>query len=155
MIMKANMYVFMVIARRLFVRVALIRLCEVKKKRQTMRLSAQQSLELHSIKKGIEEYINADCGKGWYNDEVMDSYKVKLENMFSDTDIIDEKSKIITGLLIIGNWKLNIIHKFISNPVLHYFINFDSINDHGRHTEMALKIAPKNAFFNSRHEKNF
>ena len=145
----------MVIERKLLVKLALIRLCEVKKKRQIMRLSAQQSLKLHSIKKGIEERINGDCAKGWYNDDAMNSYKVKLENMFSDTDIIDEKSEILTELLKIGNWKLNIIHLFITNPVSHAFINFDSINDHGRHTEMALKIAPKNAFFNLRNEKDF
>ena len=74
----------------------------------------------------------------------MNTFKIKLENMFSNTDCKKEKIYIIQELLNIGTYLLT--SKFKS---------LNAIDDYGRHTEMALKIAPKNAQFLCRNENHF
>ena len=74
----------------------------------------------------------------------MNTVKVKLENMFSDTDRKNEKSDIMHELLNIGYYLLSSSYKPLN-----------AIDDYGRHTEMALKIKPKNPYFLLRNENHF
>ena len=62
--------------------------------------------------------------------------------MFSDTDSKNEKIDIIKLLVMIGNWLIN-------------YKQFNYMDDYGRHTEMALKIDPKNSDFLLGNEKQF
>ena len=75
----------------------------------------------------------------------IETYKVKLENMFSDTDIKNEKNEIIFELLRIGwVWTMDYL------PSENWYSN--AMDDYGRHTEMALKINVKNSYYNFRNE---
>ena len=74
----------------------------------------------------------------------MNTLKVKLENMFSDIDSKNEKIEIIVELLKIGNYLLSSHCKL-----------FNTVDDFGRHTEMTLKIQPKNPNFLLRNENQF
>ena len=74
----------------------------------------------------------------------METFKIKLENMFSDTDCNNEKIDIIRGLLNIATYLLS--SKFNFSLIV--------IDDYGRHTEMALKIAPKDSEFLFRNENH-
>ena len=67
-----------------------------------------------------------------------------MENMFSDTDRKNEKIDILIGLLKVGKLLL-------SAPS---YRPLNAVNDYGRHSEMALKIAPKLPVFNTRNEND-
>ena len=75
----------------------------------------------------------------------MNTFKIKLENMFSDTDSKYEKIEIIQELLNIATYLLS--SEFNWSLVV--------IDDYGRHTEMALKIAPKDSEFLFRNGNHF
>ena len=75
----------------------------------------------------------------------LQTYKVKLENLFSDTDIKSEKNEVIFELLRIGwVWTMDYL------PSKNWHSN--AMEDYGRHTEMALKIEVKNPYYNFRNE---
>ena len=75
----------------------------------------------------------------------MNTFKIKLENMFADTDSKNEKIDVLRGLLNIDTYLLS------------SQVNWSSIviDDYGRHTEMALKIAPKDSEFLFRNGNHF
>ena len=75
------------------------------------------------------------------HEQEMNTFKIKLENMFCTTDSTNEKIDIMQELLNIGCYLLS--SKF--KPL-------NAIDDFGRHTEMALKIAPKKCQFLLRNE---
>ena len=112
-----------------------------------MRLTAQQKSEFRSIQKSIFDYdglhyISEPEPKLKLLERELNSYKVKLENMFSDTDSINEKIDIINELLKVGSLLL-------SSPG---YRPSNALNDYGRHTEMALKTDPNNSQFMFRNE---
>ena len=72
----------------------------------------------------------------------MNTFKIKLENMFSNTDNKKEKIDIMQELLKIGTYLLS---SYFKKPL-------NAIDDYKRHTKMALKIAPKNSQFLLRNE---
>ena len=74
----------------------------------------------------------------------MNTFKVILENMFANTDSKNEKIDIMQELLNIGTYLLS-----------SHFKPLNAIDDYERHTEMALKIAPKNSQFLLRNENHF
>ena len=116
-----------------------------------MRLTAQQISEFRSIQISITDYASIlrtpepeKSRKLKLLEHEFNSYKVKMENMIIDTDIKNEKIDILRGLLKVGNLLL-------SAPS---YRPMNAVNDYGRHTEMALKIAPKNPAFNSRNQND-
>ena len=116
-----------------------------------MRLTAQQLSEFRSIEKRLSDYPNLctmpeppshQTVKA--HEEELSSYKVKMENMFSDTDSKNEQLDIIKELLKVGNFLLSSTNYKPSN----------ALNDYGRHTEMALKVKPRSPAFNLRNEND-
>ena len=116
-----------------------------------MRLTAQQLSEFRSIEKRLSDYPNLctmpeppshQTVKA--HEEELSSYKVKMENMFSDTDCKNEKFDIIKELLKVGNLLLSSSN---NRPL-------NALNDYSRHTEMALKVAPRCPAFITRNENH-
>ena len=122
-----------------------------------MRITDKQLSELDSIRDRLKTFVGQFKFHGRLHyltghlkmaeqvkifEPEINAYKVKLENMFSDTDCINEKTAVIFTLLAIQDT---------------IFLSIDyrpsyAVKDYGRYTEMALKIAPKNPGFNSRNE---
>ena len=87
-----------------------------------------------------------------YESEI-NTYKIKLENMLSDTDDQSEKTEIIR--LLIGMGHLLVMDSSFSTTRQQLETGSKieckkALNDYERYTKMALNIAPKNALFNSR-----
>ena len=75
----------------------------------------------------------------------MNTFKIKLENMFSNTDNKNEMIDIMQELLSIDSCLLS---SYFKKPL-------NAIDDFKRHSEMAWKIAPKNSRFLLRNENHF
>ena len=116
-----------------------------------MRLTAQQISEFRSIQLKLNDYASLcimpesalhQTVKAL--EQELNSYKVKMENMFSDTDCKNEKFDIIKELLKVGNLLLSSSN---NRPL-------NALNDYSRHTEMALKVAPRCPAFITRNENH-
>ena len=116
-----------------------------KSKRKTMRLTHQKNNEIIFIRNRLNE--NAE----FYSKTELNTYKLKLENFFSETDDNTEKFGLLKILLWIDGLYTKLYGKVSFGPWGNEVRPFSA--DRERYIQMGLKIKPKDVFFNFRNER--
>ena len=115
-----------------------------KSKRKTMRLTHQMNNAIIFIRNRLD--VDADfCSQTELN-----TYKLKLENFFSETDDNNEKCDLLKILLRIDMLYTELFGKVSLGPWGNEIRPLSE--DRERYIQMGLKIKPNDPFFNFRNE---